>query len=270
MRMPVEADVNLLAISIGNTRVRMGAFVEGKLSDTATFEHAGPEAIGEAIERTFLHMKDRSGAGVLVASVVPRLTDMVVEQVGDRLDHAALLAEVDVPVSIGRQLDPEAIVGVDRLLNAAAAFDVLKQACVIVDAGTAVTVDFVDGAGTFHGGAIMPGCQAMLNAMHGTTAALPALEMAAPKEPMGHNTVEAMRSGVFHAMRGAVRELVEAYAEAAGAFPMVVATGGDANFVYREYELVDRIVPDLTLRGMMVSWRNRLERERERSSGEGG
>jgi type III pantothenate kinase len=135
-------------------------------------------------------------------------------------------------------------------LNAAAAYDVLHQACVVVDAGTAMTVDFVDGEGTYHGGAIAPGAKMMLDALHGHTDQLPQVGWEKPLEPIGHNTAEAMRSGVFHGMRGMVRELVEQYAQISGAYPIVVVTGGDAQLLFDDYDLVDRIVPELVLRGI--------------------
>ena len=145
------------------------------------------------------------------------------------------------------------------MLNAAAAYDVLDQACVVVDAGTAITVDFVDGAGTFHGGAIAPGAQLQLDALNQRTAQLPEVDFDHPAEVIGHNTIEAMRCGVFYGLRGMVRELVEQFAEAHGQYPMVVATGGDANVLFREYDLVDRVVPDLTLMGIALTLRRALE-----------
>ena len=257
--MDATPPINLLAVSIGNTRVRMGAFVQGELSDTATIEHGGEDAIGEAVDQVYAHMQDREHAGVLLASVVPSLTATVSRVIEQRVQRPVHRVEADLPIPIGRQTDAEALVGEDRLLNAAAAFDVLKQACIVVDAGTAMTVDYVDGAGTFHGGAILPGGQSMLDTMNAATAQLPAIELAKPDEAIGHNTTQAMLTGVFHALRGAVHELVEAYAEQTGGFPLVVATGGDANLVFRGYELVDRIVPNLTLTGMLVTWRHALE-----------
>jgi type III pantothenate kinase len=161
--------------------------------------------------------------------------------------------ERDIAVPIGRQLDPESMVGDDRLLNAAAAYNTAKQACVVVDAGTAVTIDFVDGAGTFHGGAIVPGAKMMLDALHERTEQLPEVAMQRPVEAIGHSTAEAMRCGAFHGIRGMVRELVERYAEAAGGYPLVIATGGDAKLLFEDDELIERIVPDLTLMGMAVT-----------------
>jgi type III pantothenate kinase len=144
-------------------------------------------------------------------------------------------------------------VGEDRLLNAAGAYRVLQQACVVIDAGTAITVDFVDGAGTFHGGAIGPGAQMMLASLHQHTALLPEVEFEVPAEPIGHNTRQAMLSAVYYGLRGMVRELVEQYAQVAGAFPMVVATGGNADVLFQGFDLVDRIVPDLALLGIAAT-----------------
>ena len=85
----------------------------------------------------------------------------------------------------------------------------------------------------------------MLDSLNGRTEQLPEVEFARPLEAIGHNTIEAMRAGVFHGLRGMGRELVERFAEQVGSYPVVVATGGDANLLFRDYDLVDRIVPDV-------------------------
>jgi len=246
-------NINCLAISIGNTRTRLGAFVDGKLHDREFLTNDSMSALNVVLEQAWAPLRDKPGAEVVLASVNPSLTDTVFKAVAQKLGKPPKRIERELKVPIGRQLDRESIVGEDRLLNAAAAYDTLKQACVVVDAGTALTVDFVDGAGTFHGGAIAPGARMMLAAMHRGAAQLPEVELAKPEEPIGHSTAEAMRSGVFYGMRGVVRELTEKYAEVAGSFPLVVATGGDAELLFSEYELVDRVVPDLTLIGIAVT-----------------
>lgn len=252
-------NLNLLAISIGNTRTRIGGFVEGKLLDRYLTTHGDWNAFAETLTLAYKPLLDHEDVEVVMGSVNPRVADTVTKLVKERLGKDALRVERDLPIAIGRQLDRETLVGDDRLLNAAAAYDTLKQACVIVDAGTAMTVNFVDGVGTFHGGAILPGARMMLRAMHTDTAQLPEIELVRPEEPIGHNTAEAMRSGVFHGMRGAVRELVERYAEVAGAFPLVVATGGDAELLFSDFDLIDRVVPDLTLLGLAVTLRKSRE-----------
>lgn len=255
--------VNFLAVSVGNTRTRVGAFVEGRLVEAATLENRRDGDLGEAMEHAFTPLRENKQAVVLLASVNPVATERVEAQITKHLNREVLRVERDMSIPIGRQLDREAIVGEDRLLNAAAAYDVLKQACVVVDAGTAITVDFVDGAGTFHGGAIAPGAQLMLDSLHQRAAQLPEVEFDRPVDVIGHNTVEAMRVGVFHGMHGLVRELVERYAEKAGSYPTVIATGGDADLLFRDYELIDRIVPDLTLNGLAVTLRVAMEQAAE-------
>jgi type III pantothenate kinase len=244
---------NFLGISVGNTHVRIGGFVEGKLHETLLARGQDASAVRVSIEQMWERLKDLEDPTILCASVNPPVSDKIVDWAKDQLGQVIHRVEQDYPVPIGRHLDPETLVGEDRLLNAAAAYDVLKQACVIVDAGTALTVDFVDGAGVFHGGAILPGARMMIKAMNVGTAQLPEVDLARPLEAVGHNTVEAMRTGVFHGIRGAVRELVEQYAGFAGMYPLVLATGGDAEFFFSDYELVERIVPDLTLLGLAVT-----------------
>jgi type III pantothenate kinase len=163
-----------------------------------------------------------------------------------------------------------------------------KQACVIVDAGTAVTVDFVDGEGAFHGGVIAPGAQMMLDAMHEKTAQLPKVALGGqplrggsaeptsiagehesttppppsqepPRSggpnPFGKNTREAMLLGVANSIRGLVQHTVERYADFFGAYPQVVATGGDAPALFGDEitqgGIVESIVPDLQLIGIL-------------------
>ncbi len=252
--------VNLIAINVGNTRTQFAAVIDEQVGDLHHLTHDHDDDLADALGEVHAQVTEAEGGEPIA----------FLSAVNDDAAKAALealtvlqcpTAKVDehVPIPIGRKLDPESIVGADRLLNAAAAYDRVKQACVVVDAGSAVTVDFVDGEGTFHGGAILPGAQMQLEAMHEHTALLPELKFRKPAEAIGHNTTEAMLDGVFHGIRGAVRELTEKYAEVYGAYPNIIATGGDAHTLFDGYELVESIVDDLTLRGMAVTRRYQLE-----------
>jgi len=249
-------NINLLAVSVGNTRTRIGAFVDDKLTQVSTFRNARLERIENAIDEAYKPLRDVSNTAIVMSSVDPERGSEVEAILKQTLNLPIEHVERDLPIPIGRQLDREALVGEDRLLNAAAAYDRLKQACVIVDAGTAMTIDFVDGAGTFHGGAITPGAQLMLDALNRNTAQLPEIELRKPAEVIGHSTVEAMLSGVFYGMRGIVREILDQIALKNEQYPMVVATGGDAQVLFREWDLVDRVVPDLTLSGIAATLRS--------------
>jgi len=256
---------HLVAISIGNTRTQVGHFVDGELSQSERFSNSDLVPIVQSITKWWASAADDAGRIILLASVNDPVADRLSSTLKDQLSAEVFRVGDDVPIPIGQQLDPETMTGADRLLNAAAAFDRVKQACVIVDAGTAVTVDFVDGQGTFHGGAIAPGAAMQLQALHEHTAALPELAFRAPdQEPFGRNTSQAMLQGVFHGIRGMVQRLVEQYAEHYGAFPLVIATGGDAAVLFENEQLIDRIVPDLTLLGIAIAGKHALADDRSK------
>ena len=250
--------VNLLAISIGNTRTQVGVFIEDELREQRWVPNDAPDDIAGALRDLSGPLAGADRAAAYLASVNEPVAERVAALARDALDLPLARMERDAPIPIGRKLDPEAIVGEDRLLNAAGAYDKLQQACIVVDAGTAVTVDFIDGEGTFHGGAILPGAAMMLDALHRGAAQLPQVEFARPEEPIGHSTQQAMRSGAFHGLRGAVRELAEKYAEFYRAYPKIIATGGDAAALFEGYELVEAIVPELTLLGIAATHRHVL------------
>jgi type III pantothenate kinase len=253
------SEANLIAINIGNSRTQIGQFIEGELKQSRRFENQDLPVILEMIVGWWPPVAKAGQTFILVASVDDEIARKLHSALEDQLAVEVYRVGEDVPVPVGRRLDPETITGVDRLLNAAAAYDRIRQACVVIDAGTAVTVDFVDGEGTFHGGAIGPGGSMQLRALHEHTAGLPELAFQAPDdEAFGRSTAQAMLKGVFHGIRGMVWRLVEQYAERYGAYPQVIATGGDADLLFKHDELIDAIVPDLTLLGIAVTARHAL------------
>src|SRR5690606_23296101 len=147
-------NINLLAINVGNTRTQLGVFADGELTELHHVPHDQADSIPDLAAKLFEPIRTDDAAGVYLASVNDAIADPLAEKVSEALDRPVLRMERDANVPIGRQLDPEAIVGEDRLLNVAAAYDRVKQAVIVIDAGTALTVDFVDGAGVFQGGAI--------------------------------------------------------------------------------------------------------------------
>ncbi|MDY7107888.1 MAG: type III pantothenate kinase [Planctomycetota bacterium] len=252
-------DLNLIAISVGNSRTACALYEGGKREESERFGNAELPGLVEQMTAWWRRIADAPRAAIVLASVNAAIADRVALTLEDQLSVDVYRVSRDLPIPIGRQLEPETMTGPDRLLNAAAAFDTVKQACIIVDAGTAVTVDFVDGEGTFHGGAIAPGGSLQLNALHEHTAALPDVKFDAPDdEAFGRSTTQAMLHGVYHGIRGMIWRLVEQYAEAYGAYPMVIATGGDAELLFSHDELIDRIVPDLTLMGIAAAARHAL------------
>jgi len=191
---------------------------------------------------------------LLVASVNPAALETLEAAAATAgLKDDLLLIGRDVPLPIETAVEDAEAVGVDRLCCAAAAFDRLGRACVVADFGTAITVDCVNGDGVFLGGAILPGLAMSARALHTWTAQLPEVELRQPDSVFGVNTTEAIVGGLIYGARGALRQLIEAYAENLGHWPLVLATGGDAELVVPSVDasdLVQAIVPDLALRGV--------------------
>lgn len=240
---------------MGNTRTRIGLFRGKELVES----RAQPSSDAALVVAAALELPVRaSGAPVVVASVNPPAGEAILDRLGGPVTARGgqvYRFGTDLEIPMPHALRDARTVGQDRLLNALGAFSRAQQACVVVDAGTAITVDFVDGTGVFQGGAIAPGLGLMLEAMHRGTAALPAVgfESVADDSPFGKDTAEAMRLGVQSAARGLVRHLVERYSEFYGAFPQVVATGGDAAALFDSDDLVEHVVPDLTLMGIQAA-----------------
>lgn len=234
----------LVAICVGNTRTRIGIISEGKVQSGQSVRHE--DAAAEC-----LRLRESNGASGFVISSVNKPVSVKLEMELEATASVYVIGrDLEIPMTHG--LDDASTVGQDRLLDSLGAFARLKEACIVADLGTAITIDFVDGQGTFQGGIIAPGARAMLRAMHASAGALPELEYSAPnpeRGPFGKDTAHAMQLGVRYAVSGLLRETVERFAEKFGAFPTVIATGGDAGLI-EEDPLVDRVVPDLQMMGV--------------------
>ena len=242
-----DSNVAVVALCVGNTRTRVAWLAGGEVHDPQSIENADTAGIAASAKQ----LKARySGKAFVIATVQKAVAEMIETLLTPEGDVYLVGRDLQIPIS--HTLDDASTVGQDRLLDALGAYSKLKEACVVVDAGTAVTIDFVDGEGTFHGGIIAPGVRMMLTSMHQYTSALPELAYEAPKPergPFGKDTAHAMRLGVTNALIGLVRSTVEKYAEHYQAFPPVIATGGDGGLLESD-PILDRIVPDLQMLGV--------------------
>jgi type III pantothenate kinase len=171
------------------------------------------------------------------------------------------------------KVDAPAEVGADRLLNALAAYQLFQDALVVVDFGTATNFDVVDASGAYLGGAIAPGINLSIEALHQAAARLPRIGIGRPQAVIGRGTVPAMQSGIYWGYVGLIEGLVTRIGREMGGPLKVVATGGLAPLFSEGTQIFDRIEPDLTLDGLrMLAERNpapRLSRDRQRSNIEG-
>jgi len=167
----------------------------------------------------------------------------------------------DFPLEIC--VDEPRKVGIDRLLNAVAAHTLQdsEQTAIIIDSGTATTVDVVNPNGSFAGGTILPGFELSAKALHHYTALLPLIPVDDLRqvEPviLGKNTTDAIRSGLFWGQLGAVRELVsqlrnQIQLDSRDVQPLVLLTGGGSDLLAPHLEGSVRFEPSLTLQGLAL------------------
>jgi type III pantothenate kinase len=253
----------LLALDIGNTNITVGLFRAGALLGTrraATNQRATTDEV-ELLLDGLLRLDGIAMAdvdAVAVASVVPALTGAV-EAIAGRRDRPLLIAAAGtVPLAV--RVDRPDDVGADRLVNALAAARLYGTPAVVVDFGTATTLDCVAGDGAYVGGAIAPGLELGLEALAARTAKLPRIELRAPDRAIGRDTVSAMQSGTifgYQALAGGllarVRVELADTNDVAPSDVRAILTGGLSAAPWaRALDGIDAIDPDLTLKGLAI------------------
>lgn len=249
----------LLAVDVGNTQTHLGAF---KGDDLLHEWRAATEAQRTADELAlmfgqFLSLADlsfsRQITGVAISSVVPRATQELREMTLRYFGFPAVVVEPGTKTGIAIAYDNPREVGADRIANAVAAHELFAhQAVVVVDFGTAITVDAVSADGRYLGGAIAPGIDTAASALFQSTAQLQRVALVAPPHVIGKNTVASVQSGLIYGMAALVDGLVRRVTEELDENVSVVATGGLASIVIEHCELVERIEPTLTLVGLRL------------------
>ncbi len=246
----------LLAVTLGNTSVAVATADEaGTLHDVGRASREPPEA--------FLAPRLETADGpVVVCSVNPPALDRVRQAVEAAGADGPYVAGEDFPIPIHADVDEPGRVGTDRLLAALAAYRRAGRACIVIDAGTAVTVDAVDEDGTFLGGAIFPGPGLMARSLADGTAQLPLVEVGrefVPERAIGKNTQEAIRSGIMRALAGGIGGIAGDMMQVVGTAAPVYITGGYAPPEHGERGIAESVVPDLVLEGLVLAWREHRE-----------
>ena len=244
----------LLLFDIGNTNTHIGLADRRRVVKQADIPTAAWSS-GSAAKRVRQFVGRARPEGVALCSVVPRVTPRVRQAVRRlwQLQPFELTAKTLCGVGIDYPR-PETI-GEDRLANAVAARHRFGVPVVVVDFGTAVTLDVVDRRGNYVGGIIAPGLAAMTEYLHEKTALLPRIKMREIKTSIGRSTEEAMVVGAVHGYRGLVRELiVELKRELKVKRLPVVATGGYARLMASKLPEISAVDPNLTLEGLRLTW----------------
>lgn len=239
-----------VVVDVGNTRVKWGRCGPQGVGEIVSLPSADTDAWRAQRERWYTGRPLRWAVSGVVPKVRQALGDWLRAE-GDTV--AAVESARQLPLTVALEFPDR--VGIDRLLNAVAVNRgrARDSAAVIVDAGSAVTVDYVDASGVFRGGAIFPGLRLMAKALHDYTALLPPVEVRAAAFPPGSSTTSAIQVGVFHAVLGGVEALTTALERAAPRPVELYLAGGDAPLLAPHLSCPAVLWPQMTLEGLRAA-----------------
>ncbi len=251
----------LLAIDAGNTNtlfaVHDGAHWRRQWrSSTVTTRTADEYAVWLAQLMELSHLSFADFTGCVVSTVVPQSTFHLRNLARRYFEVEPLIigdggADFGVPVRIDR---PEEA-GADRLVNTLGAYVEHGGPLLVVDSGTATTIDVVGADGAFEGGVIAPGINLSMQALYEAAARLPRVAIENPGRVVGKNTVASMQSGVFWGYISLIDGLIDRMRAELGAPATVVGTGGIASLFEGASQRIEIYDPDVTIRGLLEIWR---------------
>ena len=253
----------LLAIDVGNTNIVLGAFEGRTLVQSwrlQTLRERTSDELGLLVDGLFAHSRlDRVKIrGVIIGSVVPPLTSSIRAMVQRYFGVVPLTVDPGINTSMPILYENPSEVGADRIVNAIAAYERFgvdgSRPLVVVDFGTATTLDAITSKGEYLGGAICPGVQISADALFQRAARLPRIDVRKPARVIGRTTVSAMESGLFYGYVGMVEGLVKRMSEELGGNALCIATGGLADIIAPEIPLIQCVDADLTLQGLRIVW----------------
>jgi type III pantothenate kinase len=191
----------------------------------------------------------------VISTVVPQALFNLRNQSRRYLKVEPLIVGENAELGLQVRIDKPSEAGADRLVNAIGAHIAYPGELIVIDSGTATTLDVIGADGGFEGGVIAPGINLSMEALHNAAAKLPRVAIQKPQRVVGTDTVGAMQSGVFWGYIGLIEGLI-ARIRAERDKPMtVVATGGVASLFHGATMAIDHFDSDLTIRGMLEIWR---------------
>jgi type III pantothenate kinase len=249
----------LLTIDIGNTNLTLGLYEGEQLGAhwrLATDHNRMPDEYG----LQFLGLLQNAGKalkdihGISLASVVPPLTGRVIQACHEYLKQEPLVVDAGVKTGVKIRYEDPKTVGADRVCDAAAVLKFYGGPACVVDFGTATTFNAITKDGEYLGGAITAGVNLAAEALFTHAAKLPRIDLQRPPSIIGRNTIHAMQSGLLFGYVSMVEGMVARFRSELGSDMKVIATGGMAEVIAKETQVVNFIAPWLTLDGLRIIW----------------
>lgn len=250
----------ILTIDVGNTQI-LGGLFNGKKIDLQfrriTSAGTSSDELGLFLRSVIREngFDPDSVTDIACCSVVPAINHSLGSACLKYFKKEALFVQAGTKTGLKIKYNNPKDVGADRIANAIGGIERYPDRdLIIVDLGTATTVDAITIDREYLGGAIAPGLAMSMNALETGTAKLPSVEIAKPERSCGNSTIEAIQSGVFYGHIGLMRELTRRFETESfgGRKPVVIGTGGFAR-LFESSGLFDEIIPDLVLQGLRTA-----------------
>lgn len=246
----------LLVLDIGNTNIVLGVYQDRQLiyhwristnKDTTSDEYAA------TIKNLFsFHDIDFDCiTGAIISSVVPPVTPILERMIKRYFSITPIIVGPGIKTGISIVIDNPRELGADRIVNAVAALTKYGGPLIIVDFGTATTFCAISETGNYLGGAIAPGIGIATDALYQKASKLPRVEIVKTSTVIGKNTVSSMQAGIYHGFCGQIDRIIGLMKKELGGTPKVVATGGLAQLLVGDSEMLEIIDPFLTLEGLL-------------------
>jgi len=238
----------IVVADIGNTNIHLGFYENAEVSNCVVFDHKKSK-IDDLIKKVNLWMDSLDGIKhVSVACVCDPMTEHF-----EKLFPGKSIFQIDSAMDVGLDIsyEPKSSLGADRFANIVAFKRRYKTTGIIVDIGSALTIDLVDKNGTFKGGIIFPGPGLSSKVLGSGTNRLPEIIMAQSIKKWGNSTEESIRCGIYSGYKVLVNGLVEdAKREFFGGDATVVVTGGWSDLWKQDWHGIDIYDKNLTLAGV--------------------
>ena len=250
----------LLAIDIGNTNIVIGVIRDDEILFKAriatdrlrTSDQYGVEMLN-MLQMFHIHREDITDC--IISSVGPPVFNSVYTGVVKLIGKQPLVVGPGLKTGLNIHVDTPSQVGADRIVAAVAALAEYTAPLVLIDMGTATTLEVVEPDNVYMGGVIFPGVMVSLDSLTSRTAQLPGISLDKPKNVIGRNTVDCMRSGAMYGTAAMLDGLIDRIAEELGHTSTIIATGGIAQFIIPlcKHEII--LEKELLLKGLNVLYK---------------